>query len=66
MYFIKRSETKEKKRVRQKSMFETCERVEKVLRRVTHAQGVRLGRFSAFFLKTGMTKRSILSRGAIG
>ena len=47
IYFIKHSERKEKKRVRQKSRSEACEsnvwaceHVEKVLRRVTHAQGV--------------------------
>ena len=51
IYFIKHSETKEKKRVRQKSRSEACEsnvwaceRVEKVPRRVTHARGVCLGR----------------------
>ena len=43
IYLIKHSETKEK-RARQKSRSEACERVEKVLRRVTHAQGVCLGR----------------------
>ena len=42
-------------------MSEACERVEKVLRRVTHAQGVRLGRFSAFFLKTGQEEPLVKS-----
>ena len=50
IYLIKHSETKGK-RARQKSRSEACEsnvwaceRVKKVLRRVTHAQGVCLGR----------------------